>query len=211
MSDAREPLPPDAFRGLLEVELPRFALPQPPDSELDRLARFLAELDQWRGRVNLTGRLSAEELVGHTAESLAGERFLPARARVADIGTGGGFPGVPLAIVRADLEVTWVEPREKRAAFLRHVQRSIPVENASVSATRFEDLPHGGFDVATSRAVAIAEGFRQAPFLGSRGLLVLWTTEPEKLAGTLAPDFQFEDTVEIPFSRHRRIAVFRKI
>jgi 16S rRNA (guanine(527)-N(7))-methyltransferase RsmG len=210
MSDAREPLPPDAFRGLLEVELPRFALTVPPDAELDRLARFLAELDRWRARINLTGRLSTRELVGHTAESLAGGRFLPIGARVADIGTGGGFPGVPLAIVRADLDVTWVEPRDKRVAFLRHVQRTAPVPNARILAARVEDLPRGTFDAATSRAVAVAEGFRQAPFLLRHGRLVLWTTEPERLAGALAPDFQFEDAVEIPFSRHRRIVVFRK-
>jgi 16S rRNA (guanine527-N7)-methyltransferase len=210
MSDAREPLPPDAFRGLLENELARFELPPPPDDGLDRLARFLAELDRWRARVNLTGRLSAAELVEHTAESLSGGRFLATGARVADVGTGGGFPGVPLAIVRRDLDVTWVEPREKRAAFLRHVQRSIPVANARVSAMRFQELPGGAFDAATSRAVAIAEGFREASFLVRHGRLVLWTTEPKRLAEALAPGFRFEDEAAIPFRRHGRIAVFRK-
>jgi 16S rRNA (guanine527-N7)-methyltransferase len=211
MSDARKPLPPDAFRGLLENELARFKLPPPPDAGLDRLARFLAELDRWRARINLTGRLSAAALVEHTAESLSGGRFLEPGAKVADIGTGGGFPGVPLAIARPDLEVTWVEPREKRAAFLRHVQRSIPVSNARVTAMRFADLPVGAFDAATSRAVAIAKAFREAPFLLRHGRLVLWTTEPDRLAGALAPNFQLEEAAAIPFRRHGRIAVFRKI
>jgi 16S rRNA (guanine527-N7)-methyltransferase len=211
MSDAREPLRPDAFRGLLEDEIPRFQLPAPPDPALDRLARFLTELDRWRARINLTGRLPAVALVRHTVESLLGARFLPDRARVADIGTGGGFPGVPLAIVHPDLDVTWVEPREKRVAFLRHVQRTLPVPNARAQAARFEDLPPGAFDAATSRAVAIAEGFREAPFLHQHGLLVLWTTDPARLAGALAPDFQFEDAVGVPFSRNRQIATYRKI
>ena len=211
MSAGREALPPEEFRSLLEEELPRFALPVPPDTELDRLARFLSELDRWRARINLTGRLSAAELVRHAAESLVGERFLPSRSRVADIGTGGGFPGVPLAIVRPDLDVTWVEPREKRVAFLRHILRAVPVENAQAMAERLEELSPESFDAATSRAVAVSPSLRESAFLGRDGRLVLWTTDVEGLAAALAPAMRFEDAVGIPFSRRRRVAIFRKI
>ena len=210
MSAGREALPPEDFRTLLEEELPRFALPVPPDASLQRLARFLSELDRWRARINLTGRLSAPELVRHAAESLVGERFLPSAARVADIGTGGGFPGVPLAIVRPDLEVTWVEPREKRVAFLRHIQRTLPLENARTVSARVQDLPPGSFDAGTSRAVAVSTALRESAFLVSRGWLVLWTTEVESLSEDLAPELQFEGSIPIPNSHRRKIAVFRK-
>ncbi|HEY6065142.1 MAG TPA: RsmG family class I SAM-dependent methyltransferase, partial [Thermoanaerobaculia bacterium] len=90
MSGGPEALPPEDFRGLLQRELPRWNLVA-ADATLDRLSSFLAELDRWRARINLTGRLSARDLVSHTLESVLGERFLPRDARVVDIGTGGGF------------------------------------------------------------------------------------------------------------------------
>jgi len=124
MSAGPEPLPPEEFRKLLEFELPRWNLTA-PDTTVAALARFLAELDRWRRRLNLTGRLSPSDLVSHALESVLGAPFLPDGARVVDIGTGGGFPGVPLAVWRPDLELTWLEPREKRAAFLRHVARTL--------------------------------------------------------------------------------------
>src|SRR6266567_8656703 len=133
MSSGPEPLRPEAFRDLLEKKLAAFGLElDDQNQKRSRLARFLSELDRWRRTVNLTGRLSAEELVSHTLESAFGADLLPLLASVLDIGTGGGFPGVPLAICRPDLRWIWLEPREKRAAFLRHVARAIPVENAEV-------------------------------------------------------------------------------
>lgn len=212
MSDGRELLPPESFREILERELPRWKLTAPGDA-VARLAVFLTELDRWRGRINLTGRLSAAELVAHTLESVLGERFLPAGARVVDIGTGGGFPGVPLAIWRPDLAMTWLEPREKRAGFLRHVARMIPVENARVLRARLEDLPDESFDCATSRAVRI-DGVlvRNLPFLAQGGALVLWTTEPERLGPELASaGFRYEGGLAIPGSRERAIGLFRKV
>lgn len=211
MSDGREPLPPEGFRRLLDGELPRWELAA-PNATADALARFLAELDRWRRRVNLTGRLSPNDLVSHALESVLGERLLPERVRVVDVGTGGGFPGVPLAIWRPDLEMTWLEPREKRATFLRHVARAIPVANARVRMARQEDLPDASFEYATSRAVSTDAGvWRDAPFLEPGGALLLWATSPERLAGRLAPHaLRFERALPIPGSRARAIGVFRK-
>ena len=202
-----EPFPPERFRSLLEDALPGFPL-GPVLTELQQLvlARFLAELDAWRRHVNLTGRLSSEELVSHALESVLGAGLLPPGAQVVDVGTGGGFPGVPLAIVRPDLSVTWLEPREKRAAFLRHVARALPVENAVVQAARAEDLPVSGFDFATSRAVGI-ETLGPLRFLRPGGGLLLWTTESR--AGAPPPGFQLERVLPIPFSRQRVIALYR--
>ncbi len=211
MSDGRELLPPEPFREILERELPRWKLTAPGDA-VARLAAFLTELDRWRGRINLTGRLSAEELVAHSLESVLGERFLPAGARVVDIGTGGGFPGVPLAIWRPDLAMTWLEPREKRAGFLRHVARIVPVANVRVLRARLEDLPDELFDCATSRAVRIETLLvRNLPFLVRGGALVLWTTEPEQPGPELASaGLRSESTLAIPGSRGRAIRLLRK-
>ena len=176
------------------------------------LARFLGELDRWRRKLNLTGRLSSEELVSHALESVVGARFLPDGARVVDVGTGGGFPGVPLALWRPDLDFTWLEPREKRASFLRHVARTIPVENARVVVARLEDLPGAAFRFATSRAfTSEADVWAGAPFLEPGGVLLLWTTAPERQATNLAAGgLRFETSLPIPGSRERAIGVFRK-
>jgi 16S rRNA (guanine527-N7)-methyltransferase len=210
MSVGREPLPPETFRNLLGRELPRFGL-QPSPDVLDRLARFLAELDLWRRRINLTGRLSAAELVAHTAESLLGGRFLPPGARVIDVGTGGGFPGVPLAIARPDLEMTWLEPRGKRATFLRHLARIIPVEKAQVIAGRVEHPVGASFEYATSRAVRVDPAvFRRTDLLAPGGALILWTTNPRELvSGLAAVGLRLEEKVVVPGSRRRTIALFR--
>jgi len=206
-TELAEPLPPERFQALLENALPDFRLDLTGRERLG-LARFLAELDVWRRRVNLTGRLSREELVSHALESAVGAALLPLEARVVDVGTGGGFPGVPLAIVRPDLSVTWLEPREKRAAFLRHVARAVPVENAVVAAGRAEDLPVSAFDFATSRAVRI-ETLDPGRFLRPGGSVLLWTTDTNAAA---APPrgFQLERVLPIPASRQRVIAVYRR-
>jgi 16S rRNA (guanine527-N7)-methyltransferase len=201
-----EPLPPEAFRGLVRKALPAFSVDL-TELQQQRLARFLAELDSWRRRVNLTGRLSSEELVAHALESAVGAALLPLTGAVVDVGTGGGFPGVPLAILRPDLSVTWLEPREKRAAFLRHVARALAVDNAVVQAARARDLPDAGFHFATSRAVGI-EALEPVRFLKPGGGLLLWTTAA-RAAGTPPEDFALESVLPIPLSRERVVALYR--
>ena len=177
---------------------------------MERLARFLSELDRWRGRINLTGSLSSADLVAHTAESLLGANLLPQGARVVDIGTGGGFPGVPLAIGRPDLGMTWLEPREKRAAFLRHLVRTIPVKNARVVSDRIENLDDAVFEYATSRAVNPGV-FHRTGFLAPGGALILWTTSRTGILSGLADSgLRPEKEIAIPGSRQRTITLFRK-
>jgi 16S rRNA (guanine527-N7)-methyltransferase len=209
MSSGPEPLRPEAFRDLLEKKLAAFGL-ELDDQKKSRLARFLSELDRWRRTVNLTGRLTAEELVSHTVESAFGANLLPLLASVVDIGTGGGFPGVPLAICRPDLRWIWLEPREKRAAFLRHVARTIPVENAEVVSDRAEELPVEGFDSATSRGLKL-DGAMVAGLLRPGGSLFLWTTKEGAAENALVSAcFRLEQTLPIPATRHRVIAVFHR-
>ena len=200
-----KPLPSEKFRLLLQNALPQYPL-ELIDAPLERLSRFLAELDTWRRRVNLTGKLSAEELVSHALESLVGAELLSRKSTVVDVGTGGGFPGVPLAIVRPDVALTWLEPREKRAAFLRHVARVLPVGNAVVRTERTGDLNESEFEFATCRAVAL-DALGAVPFLRSGGRLLLWTTRAKAVAAT--GTLQLEQVLPLPESRQRIVAVYR--
>lgn len=208
MSGADEPLPPEEFRTLLDEAVPRFGLSDRAPG-IEPLARFLAELDQWRRSTNLTGRLSARELVAHTLESVLGEKFLTPSAAFVDIGTGGGFPGVPIAIWRPDLSVAWLEPRRKRAEFLTRVRDAVPVENARVLTDRASRLPAASFDFATARAVPVSDGvFGEALFLRPGAGILLWTTEPAQIPSELArAGFRLRKVLAIPESRRRVIAL----
>jgi len=209
MSRGGGSFPPEAFEKLLEAESLRSGLPL-LSGQLAPLSRYLAELDAWRRRINLTGDLAPEELAIHALESTAGAPLISQGARLLDIGSGGGFPGVPIAIVRPDVSVTLLEPRHKRASFLRHVVRAVPVENATVLGERVESLAGERFDVATVRAVGdIAEIIDGAAFLSSRGLLLAWTTEAEALAASLSARFALERSQALPGSHRRVIAVLR--
>lgn len=202
--------PPEFFAGEITRELPRFGL----SLDMPRLlvlSRYLAGLDLWRRRTSLTGPMSAEELVPHALESIFGEKLIPDGARLLDIGSGAGLPGIPLAIVRPDLAVTLLEPRGKRAAFLRHAVRAVPVRNAQVLEERVEKMAVAAYDVATVRALGgLAGRIDGARFLVKTGALLAWTTEPESVERALAGVFSLETVISVPGSRRRAVALFRK-
>lgn len=82
------------------------------------------------------------------------ERLIPQESTVADIGTGAGLPGIVLALVRPDLQVSLVEPLLRRTTFLLEAVERLDLRNAEVVRSRAEDLPAASFDVVASRAVA---------------------------------------------------------
>jgi len=202
------PLEPDRFLHLLAKEAARLGFPSADG--LEGLSRFLTELDRWRRRINLTGPMDSETLVGHVLESALGSRLIIDVKRVLDIGSGGGLPGIPIAICRADLSVTLLEPREKRAAFLRHAVRNVPVENASVRQERLESVTDV-FDAATVRAVGgVADTIGSAKFLEEGGRLLVWTTDVPGLEASLNRFFELEMVLPVPGSNRRQIARFRR-
>lgn len=210
MSPAAAPLPAEQFARLLEAGGVGFGLSFSPAS-MSGLSAYLAELDRWRRRINLVGVLSPEELTDQLLECLVGAPLVPARAEVIDIGSGGGLPGFPLAIVRPDVRVTLLEPRGKRLAFLRHVSRTLSLRNVVPLAGRAEDLPDATWNLATLRGVGdLSKTLGAGSFLTPAGIILVWTTAPHTLASTLAGRFQLERTVPVPSARRKQIAVFRK-
>lgn len=164
----------------------------PPEAR-DALDRYAAEVRRWGARVNLVGSTAPAALRLHLEDALAAAPHLPERARVADLGSGAGLPGVPIAISRPDVDVTLVEIRERRVHFLRHLVRELDL-GCAVVRRRLEAGPEGDpFDVATIRAVAAPE---HALALARRwvrpgGEAWIWTREPPaalswSLAGVIA-------------------------
>jgi len=128
---------------------------EPSAAQADRFAEFLALLERWNQVYNLTGLKQPEQLVRrHLAESLALRGFLRGE-RIADVGSGAGLPGIPLAIVEPDKHFTLIESRAKRARFLVHVQGALNLTNVTVEHCRVEDLRDTApFATVLARAVA---------------------------------------------------------
>jgi 16S rRNA (guanine527-N7)-methyltransferase len=202
--------PPEFFAAEILTQLPRFSLSLGAQI-VSSLSRFLAELDLWRRRTNLTGPISGEELVAHALESAVGEKLISHGARLLDIGSGAGLPGVPLALARPDLAVTLLEPRAKRATFLRHAVRTVPVKNAAVLEDRIENLEKPLYDVATIRALANIEKILSPPnFLRPEGILISWTTDAQGLADELFDHFSLGRVETLVGTRKKVIAEYRK-
>jgi len=181
------------------------------EDALERIADFLAALDAARRRTNLTGPFPSEELVVHALESALGSTLLPQGARVVDIGSGAGFPGLPLAAVRPDLPVTPVEPRRKRAEFLEAVVREIGLSNVAPPRRSVRGLAADSADAAIARAVGDVERLvRDAEWLTAEGLFLAWTTEPEAVEKRLEGTFRLERRLPVPGSRRKVIALLRR-
>lgn len=142
---------------------------------VDTLLAYRDELVRWNRVHNLSGIRDPAAMVAlHLLDSVALHRWIRS-GRVADVGSGAGLPGLPLAIVREDLEMVLIEPRSKRAAFLAHVIRTLGLGNVIVERCRAEELEdEAGFDTVASRAFGtLAEFIGAAAHLrGSEGILL---------------------------------------
>ena len=157
------------------------------------LAAFVELLLRWNKVHNLTGVRGADEVVDrHLVESFA-LRALIQGTHVADVGSGGGLPGVPLAIVEPERRFTLIESRAKRVHFLRHVVGELKLANTSVAHSRAEDLHvERPFDTVLARAVAPpAELLNVCRHLTAPGsvLLLLTAGHLKDAFGGLARDF----------------------
>ena len=136
------------------------------------LLAWLERLQEWNARINLTAARSPEELVDlMLSDALVLSAHVPAGARVVDVGTGAGAPGLALALLRPDLKVMLVEPLGKRAAFLRTALGAASRADVSIERARGEALAgRRAWDVAVSRAtLAPAEWLELAVTLAAPG------------------------------------------
>jgi 16S rRNA (guanine527-N7)-methyltransferase len=140
---------------------------------LERYASLLLEVALPRGMVAVGDRERLWER--HILDGLRAAHSLPEGAHIADIGSGAGIPGVPLAIVRPDTSVVLIEPRRSRVAFLEAVVADLRLANAVVFLGKASDV-EGRFDVATARALASpTRSWAMArPLLGEVGSLIYW-------------------------------------
>ena len=138
---------------MLELLAPYGVAPSP--LLMSQLQTYLDVLLRWNARTNLTAIRDPERIVErHFGESLFCAAHLPAKAQTAlDFGSGAGFPGLPIALARPELQVTLTESQGKKVAFLRELIRELGV-SAGVWPKRVEEMPADRrFSVVTMRAV----------------------------------------------------------
>jgi 16S rRNA (guanine527-N7)-methyltransferase len=144
-----------------------------------QLSGYLDLLLKWNSRTNLTAVREPEEIVRrHFGESLFAARHLgPEVQTLLDLGSGAGFPGLPVALLRPEIRVTLAESQNKKATFLREVARTLELANVEVWAQRAEAMPpERQFHTVTLRAVDNMEAALAAAEPRAAGQLALLTS-----------------------------------
>ena len=156
-------------------------------AQVQQFMVYLKQLQLWNQSFNLTSiTLDDEIIIKHFVDSLAALRAgdIRPRSKLLDVGTGAGFPGIPLKIARLDLNITLVEPARKKSSFLHFIIGLLRLENVDIfdgTLERFlnECQPHGSFDYLTTRAlkhdVILQDGVR---LLREGGKVILYSSQP---------------------------------
>ncbi|MDJ0780929.1 MAG: 16S rRNA (guanine(527)-N(7))-methyltransferase RsmG [Desulfosarcinaceae bacterium] len=173
------------WRQLLAAGAAAFGL-QLGGAQLDQFQIFAEELIAWNQRINLTRITAPAEIaVKHFVDSFAGIAHLDQDWRVIDLGSGGGFPGIPLAIVRPDLILTLVDSVRKKTSFQKHLLRRLRLTSTHAIHARIEDLAdwpehRRAYDAAISRALTNLGQLQQmaAPLLREAGVVIAYQGRP---------------------------------
>src|SRR5271154_1067491 len=123
-------------RALLEFQLTA------NEQQIKQIQQYIDILLRWNEKVNLTAiRDPLEILYRHFCESMFGAMMIPVEnCRLADVGSGGGFPGLPLKIIRPEIDVCLIESSAKKATFLAEVIRELGLTGVRVMVSRYEEL-----------------------------------------------------------------------
>ncbi len=203
-------------------------------NDLQIISTYIDLLLRWNACINLTAIREPEEIVTrHFGESLfAAAHLFPKIApsavpserssgvglkqtstinhRVVDIGSGAGFPGLPIKIWTPKIQLTLIESNQKKATFLREVVRTLTLTDVNVFSKRAEDHPPGQADTVTLRAVENFQSILPAAtrLLSQTGRLALLIGEAQQPAThALTPDFKWQSPIQIPQSSNRILLV----
>jgi 16S rRNA (guanine527-N7)-methyltransferase len=146
------------MKQALEQVLQEFKIGLLNEKQLAQLIAHYEMMLAWNRHTNLTRIINPEDAARlHYGESLFGAQFVGEAKKILDIGSGAGFPAVPLAVRLPDLEVTALEANQKKALFLQEAKEALKLENFQVARARVEAFDLHGFDLLTSRALDRAE------------------------------------------------------
>ena len=177
----------------------------------DQIRTYIDLLLRWNQKTSLTTVTDTEQVLRfHFGESILAVPAVPIRhGRLADVGSGAGFPAVPIRMVSDDLSVILIESNQKKATFLAEVVRELQLQNVEVRRSRMEDVPLGDepVDFVSARAVKIDDEFlnwsHQA--LTRNGSLVLWLGEGDATNISKRQGWKWADPIRIPHAERRVI------
>ncbi len=179
---------------------PYLAVP-PPKNMMPRLSAYLDLLLKWNARTNLTAIRDPEEIVRrHFGESLFAAQHLGTPENLPDtlldLGSGAGFPGLPMALFYPEMRVTLAESQNKKSTFLREAVRTLSLQNVEIWSARAESMPSDRqFHTVTMRAVDnMAAAIAAAAPRAAHQLLLLTSTDQP----TLPPEFVLQSPIPIP-------------
>jgi 16S rRNA (guanine527-N7)-methyltransferase len=198
-------------------------------TQLHDISTYIDILLRWNASINLTAIRTPEEIVTrHFGESLFAARHLfpcfssvspipsvvKGLARLADLGSGAGFPGLPIKLWAPNIALTLIESNHKKATFLREVVRSLTLTDVNIQNTRAGDLPPGlDFDVVTLRAVErFTDVLKVATALlatGGRLALLIGSSQLDHAYSAL-PEFAWDHAIPVPSSQSRLLLVGRR-
>jgi 16S rRNA (guanine527-N7)-methyltransferase len=186
-------------------------------NDLLNISTYIDLLLRWNARINLTAIRNEEEIVTrHFGESLFAARHLfpgtttvqakPSSARLIDIGSGAGFPGLPIKIYAPEIQVTLIESNQKKATFLRELTRALTLTNINVFQGRAENYPNQA-NVVTLRAVEQFEATIAiaASLVAPEGRLALLIGQSQQ--AHLPPTFAWSPPIPVPLSSSRVLAI----
>ena len=163
------------IREILEDS--RLDIPPVNQSIISQFNLYLDLIVKWNQKINLTSEKAPQEILErHIFDSLQYARALSSKDEIADIGSGAGFPGVPLKIIHPELKVTLIESQRKRCSFLEAVILKLGLERIRVINGRAEKiLPSGLVEAVIFRAVSDINNCLElaAPFLKTGGEVIL--------------------------------------
>jgi 16S rRNA (guanine527-N7)-methyltransferase len=206
--DAERPVPEETIRRALD----EFQIPV-NSQQVVLIQQYIKTLMRWNEKLNLTAiRSPLEILYRHFCESMFAAGAIPVdKGRLADIGSGPGFPGIPLKIIRPELELCLVESNIKKGTFLAEVVRELQLSNSRVLISRYEELGEevAPLDYVCSRAVG-----EFGPFLawaGSNGVgahqVILWIGGRDLEEARRAQQWEWREPILIPQSLQRYLLV----
>jgi 16S rRNA (guanine527-N7)-methyltransferase len=209
---------PRDFSSRLTRRAGRLGIPL-SDDLLEKLAAFHALLTRWNQKINLTSLADPDESIDRLIlEPLLAARAVPAGAsRFMDIGSGGGSPAVPLKLAVPHLELTMVEVKVRKSAFLREASRHLTLTNTVVETARVEELLarpqlHESFDLITMRAVRIEARMLNTiqAFLKAGGVVLLFRGPHGPAEPVVVPPLQWVETHPLVDTLQSRLTVLQK-
>ncbi len=186
------------------------------DQQGRQVALYVKTLLLWNQRINLTSITDPREVLQrHFGESMFGAQFLESPGgALFDIGSGAGFPGLPLKIIRPSLHVKLVEPVTKKAVFLLEIVRLLELSNVEVLRRRIVDIGEASAaDCITARAVGDLKGLLSwaGRVLNVGAQTLLWLGREDAISARRIAGWNWSDPAPIPLSRNRVVLSGRKM